>query len=281
MYQGIVIVWLAWKRFNQHDAWALSSHISMTFLLALFPFLIAMTSLASFLGASSLSDSAVSLVLESWPEQVAKPIAQEVYQVLTVRRTDVLTISFLTSLYFASSGVECLRIGLNRAYGAQEDRSWWWLRFCSIFIVILGVAALLCFTFFIILGPALWASLINYAPDLEKLSHIVALLRIGSVLFLLLGALFVVHVFVPAEWYSVRYIFPGIVITVLLWVIGGSGFGWYLELFSRNYITTYGSLATAMMTLVFLYLSAALFLFGAEINGVLIDKNIRCQKTEL
>ena len=47
---------------------------------------------------------------------MAGPIADEITGVLTSMRGDVLTFGVLFALYFASSGVESLRIGLNRAY---------------------------------------------------------------------------------------------------------------------------------------------------------------------
>ena len=71
-------------------------------------------------------------MLQAWPNEVAGPIALDITGVLTATRGDVLTFGVLFALYFASSGVESLRIGLNRAYGAAERRSWWLLRLESI-----------------------------------------------------------------------------------------------------------------------------------------------------
>ena len=63
---------------------------------------------------------------------------------------------------------------------------------------------------------------------------------------------------------------PGIGLTLFLWILGGVGFGWYLEQYPGAYASTYGGLATAMIALVFLYTLAAIFLFGGELNGALI-----------
>ena len=60
------------------------------------------------------------------------------------------------------------------------------------------------------------------------------------------------------------------VTTLVLWLLGGLVFGWYLDNFSFTYVSTYGGLATAMVALVFLYWLAAMFLFGGEVNGTLI-----------
>jgi len=72
------VLYDALGHFNTDDGWAMASHLAITSLMALFPFLIFATTLASFLGAQAFSDTAVHLVFDTWPEQIAKPIAREV-----------------------------------------------------------------------------------------------------------------------------------------------------------------------------------------------------------
>ena len=87
---------------------------------------------------------------------MAGPIALDITGVLTQRRGDVLTFGVLFALYFASSGVESLRIGLNRAYGMNEPRAWWLLRLESIIYVLIGAVAILAFSFLVVLAPLIW-----------------------------------------------------------------------------------------------------------------------------
>ena len=60
------------------------------------------------------------ILLEAWPTQVAEPIAREIHACSPRARGDVLTIGVVLAIYFASSGVESLRIGLNRAYDVER-----------------------------------------------------------------------------------------------------------------------------------------------------------------
>ena len=60
---------------------------------------------------------------------------------LTDSRSGVLTFGALFALYFASSGVESLRVGLNRAYDMSEERAWWLLRMESIAYVLVAAMA--------------------------------------------------------------------------------------------------------------------------------------------
>ena len=112
----------AFWHFTEDDGWAMASHVALSALLAIFPFLIFGTTLATFLGADQFSETAVHLIFDNLPATIADPIAREVTQVLTIPRGGLLTISVLAAFYFASNGVEALRISLNRAYRVVEPR---------------------------------------------------------------------------------------------------------------------------------------------------------------
>src|ERR671912_306650 len=103
---------------------------------------------------------AADIILEAWPTEVATPIANEVHTILTVRREGILTAGLLLALYFASSGVEALRVGLNRAYGLRETRAWWFTRLESIAYVIFGAIVMLGFAVLVVLGPFVWRGLV-------------------------------------------------------------------------------------------------------------------------
>src|ERR1700704_6105319 len=115
LYRSVRIAFDAFKSFLAADGWAIASHIALSALMALFPFIIVVTTLAaSSFGSKELADEVATLLLEAWPDTVAEPIGREIHNVLTTTRGDVLTVSAIFSVYFASSGIESLRIGLNR-----------------------------------------------------------------------------------------------------------------------------------------------------------------------
>src|SRR5690348_4217771 len=146
--------------------------------MALFPFMIVVTALAAFFfGSKDLGDEAAHILLEAWPPQVAGPISEDITGVLTNVRGDVLTFGVLFSVYFASSGVESLRIGLNRAYNMAERRSWWLLRLESILYVLIGAVAILAFSFLVVLAPFLWDRLVRFAPQVAPFSGTVTFVR--------------------------------------------------------------------------------------------------------
>src|ERR1700675_3401160 len=78
----------AFYTFLADDGWAIASHIALSTLMALFPFLIVLTSLAGFFGSKDLADQAAGLMLQIWPQQVADSLRWEVHDVFTTTRGD-------------------------------------------------------------------------------------------------------------------------------------------------------------------------------------------------
>lgn len=260
----------AFDRFNANEGWAIASHIALSALMALFPFLIFVTAVAAALfGTRELADETARILLEAWPAEVAAPIAREIGNVMRGLRGDVLTFAVLLALFFASSGIESLRIGLNRAYEVKEERSWWLLRLESIGYVLVGAGGLLALSFLVVLYPLLWATAIQYVGWLERLGYFLDLVRLGAAAIVLVGALLVAHWWLPAGRRRFMEIVPGILMTLVLWLGAGISFGRYLANFAYAYVTYYAGLASVMAALVFLYLVAMIFIYGAELNSAL------------
>src|ERR1043165_56331 len=196
--QSVRIADGAFRHFIADDGWAIASHIALSTLMALFPFLIVVTALAGFFfGSQQLADEAAHILLESWPKEVAAPIALDITGVLTSMRGDVLTLGVVFALYFASSGVESLRIGLNRAYDMRERRNWLLLRIESIGYVIVGAIAILAFSFLVVLAPTIIERVLRYVPNLAPFSQRTAFARYGIAASVLVIALFIVHLWLP------------------------------------------------------------------------------------
>ncbi len=261
----------AFYAFLADDGWAIASHIALSALMALFPFLIVMTSLAGFFGSQQLADQAVELMLETWPQQVANALSGEIHNVLTGASGQALTVGVMLAIYFASNGIESLRVALNRAYGVSEPRSWYWLRLESIGYTLVAAMASLALAFLIVLGPLLIAAARRYIPlRIESNESLLDIARYAISIVSLITALFMVHAWLPAGRRGFMQILPGIVVTMVASLISGIVFGEYLARFAENYVTTYAGLASVMIALVFLYFIAAIFVYGGELNAAIM-----------
>jgi len=270
-----LIVMDAFYTFLADDGWAIASHIALSALMALFPFLIVLTSLAGFFGSKELADQAVALLLQVWPQQVADSLSDEIRDVLTTTRGDALTIGLVLAVYFASNGVEALRVALNRAYAVIEPRSWYWLRLESIGYTLVAAVTSLALAFLIVLGPLVLETARRYIPFfVETNERFLFYARYGVTITALVVALLILHARLPAGRRGFLQILPGIIFTMVASLISGIVFGQYLARFANNYVTMYAGLASVIIALVFLYAIAAIFVYGGELNAAIIKSRL-------
>lgn len=267
----VQVFWDALYRFGVDDGWAMASHVALSTLMAIFPFLIFTTALASFVGGQELLDASLPLVFEAWPAAIAEPISREVRSVLAVQHGGLLTLSALAAAFFASNGVEALRTSLNRAYGVAELRSVVLLRLQSLAFVLVGALTLFMVGLLLVAIPILVEAIASTAPEASKALGDMALWRQALAALILIAGLAASHRFLPAERERINDILPGIVLTIATWLVGSSAFVYYLSKFA-TYSATYAGLAGVVATIAFLYMVSAIFIFGGELNAAIMRK---------
>jgi membrane protein len=214
-------------------------------------------------------------MLQVWPQQVADSLSSEIHDVLTTTRGDILTIGAVLAVYFASNGVEALRVALNRAYSVIEPRRWYWLRLESIGYTLVAAFTSLAMAFLIVLGPLMLEAARRHIPLIvESNEQFLNVSRYSVTITALIVALFILHAWVPAGRRSFLQILPGIVFTLVASLVSGVVFGQYLARFANNYVTMYAGLASVIIALVFLYFIAAIFVYGGELNAAIIKSRL-------
>jgi len=179
------------------------------------------------------------------------------------------------AVYFASNGVEALRVALNRAYAVVEPRRWYWLRLESIGYTLVAALATLLMSFLIVLGPLILETARQYIPLIvETNEQFLNWSRYSTAISAMVAALFILHAWLPAGRRGFLQILPGIVFTLVGSLVSGIIFGQYLARFANNYVTMYAGLASVIIALVFLYFIAAIFVYGGELNAAIIKSQL-------
>ena len=188
----------------------------------------------------------------------------------------MLTISVALAVFFASSGIESLRIGLNRAYGMAETR--YWFR-AAPGIDRLRAARRGCAAGDGVPDRARTAAVRDRAQISRRrcapFEWNITVARYAVASAVLIIALVVAHKWLPAGRRKFAEIAPGIVATLVLWLAGGMVFGRYLAEFPNIYVSYYAGLASVMIALVFLYLTASIFVFGGELNAAILRARLK------
>jgi membrane protein len=269
-----LIAWQAARALVAHEGFEFSGYAAFTAILSLFPFLVFLAALGGVLGESATANQLITSAFDYVPRAVADVLAPVIREVLSHQRPELLTLGIIFSVWSASSGVEALRTLLNRSYQVIETRPVWRLRLQSIAVVVVGALLALLLSLIIVLGPLLLA-IIRYVFTIAAVS---AWLWFG-VRYLcagLLGTLLLttLHFVLPNCSFRLREILPGAFVTTVLWLAGAGLFAVYVDNFSQ-FAVTYGSLGGIILTLLFFYLDALMFVYGAELNGILLRRAAR------
>ncbi len=267
------LVWESFYRLFADEAIPLAGNIAFRTLFSLFPFLIFLTALAGFFGNDDLAEGVVTFLLGVAPAELVKPLVPEIRSILTVPRTGLLSLSAVLTIWSAMGGVDSVRVGLNRAYDIRETRSALLLYLWNVVFVIGAAVFLLAFAFLIVFAPVALTVIEIYAPGFRD--HLVTLeqVRYPVAILLLTIGLLICHRMLPAKRLSILEVLPGVVLTVIVWVIMSSAFSIYLVNFN-TFASTYASLSGLFAAMFFLYLAALVLILGGEVNRVLEVRRI-------
>ncbi len=263
-------LWLALRRFNNKDGFVMSSHVAMSLMMALFPFVLFTVALAGALSQGYVTDELIELIFGAWPSDVADPIVSELRAVLKNSGSGVITLGGLLAIYFASNGVAAVRKAMTQAYHDQDTWPFWKTRLLCFGLVIVGGAAILAIAAVEVVLPV-YTQLVSEKTAVDVDGWLsVDRLRWTFTVAVPAGTVILAHLILPTRRHRVAQILPGVFLTLALWAAGGWGFSVYIAQFA-TYSATYAGLAGAMAALIFLYLCSAMLILGAEYNGALID----------
>jgi len=252
------------ERFSEDNMLTYAAALSYQVFFSLFPFLIFFVAL---LGALNIPDFWGSLLDQAravLPEQAIEILEQALEQIRSQAQT-FLSLAIVVALWSASAAVRLTMHALNVAYDVEEERPAWKRYPLSIFYTILLAVLIIIAVGLMLIGPQIAQWL---AQQIGLGSVFVTLWqwgRIPAALLLLTAVVALVYCLCPNIEQPLRFITLGAVLAVIVWVVASFGFFFYLENFA-SYSATYGSLGAVIVLLVYLYISASVLLFGAEVN---------------
>jgi membrane protein len=260
------ILWRTYLRSDEDRLLATAGGVVFFGLLAVFPAVTALvSSYGLFADPSTIGANLRSLAL-MLPDGSFQIVQDQVARVLEKGAT-ALGATFLFGLvlaiWSANAGVKAVIDALNVVYEEREKRSFLRLNLLSLAFTVGGIAALLIMVGAVVAFP-LALDHIRLTPDGR---YIVSLARWPLLLLVLLAGLATLYRFGPSrqatrgQWFGLGTLTAG-----LLWIAGSSLLSWYLSNFG-NYDATYGSLGAAIGLMMWMWMSAIIVLFGAELNS--------------
>jgi membrane protein len=179
----------------------------------------------------------------------------------------LLLVGLVLAVWTATGAMTGLMRGMNAVYDRKESRGFVKTREVSLVLLVCVVLAAGLVLTLLVLGPVI-SDAVGSAIGLEDAFGWIWWTAQWPILIVALLALFAAMFwFGPdVEHRRWRYITPGALVAVVLWLIASGGFAVYVALFG-SYNKAWGSLAAVIILLTWLWISALAFLFGAEINA--------------
>jgi membrane protein len=222
---------------------------------------------------SKTIENAVSGIVADIVPPGTEDLVLQQFRVTGARPLSVLVVAGLISLWAASGAVKSLIEGFQIAYRIPRDRGFFHLSCVSIGIVLLSAVPLVCAAFLIFFGSHVESTVLHWMkvdPFLNPLSWMARLVSRGARYLLAFTTsglvacvLYYVGPFRNQRW---RYVWPGAMLTSVLWLAATFGFAWYVRHLA-HYNVMYGSVGAGIALLVWMYIMAAISLIGCEFNA--------------
>jgi membrane protein len=228
--------------------------------LALFPFLLFIVALASLFLQPSDAEKLVAQLRQVAPGPVTQIVGDRVRQLAQSQHVSLVGFGALGAIWAASGGAMALMRALNTCYDVDEGRPFWKVRAIAVLMTVLsGALALAAGLVAVAAGPIGDAIGGPFGTAVSWLR-----LPVAAVVMLFLWA--VVYYVLPDVEQRFKFITPGSVLGVVLWLVASWGFSKYVANFG-NYDKTYGALGGVIVMLLWMWISSLVLLLGAEVNA--------------
>jgi membrane protein len=259
------------QEFQRDDALGIAAQLAYYLILALFPFILVLVSLLGTFGSEELASEVLGYFQQVMPEQAYEIIKDFTDNIISgkAEAPGLFTFGILFTIWAASGAFAALINALNRAYDVQETRPFWKVRGIAI-LMTLGLSVLILIgVLLLVLGPQIGEAIANVF-GLERTFLVVwEVARWPVALFFMMFTVALLYYFAPDVDQPFRWITPGGLIGVVLWVLASVGFNFYVSNFG-SYNKTYGSIGAVIVLLLYLYISSLTILFGAALNATLV-----------
>jgi membrane protein len=257
-----------WKRNKLSDAAA-----ALTFygVLALFPFLLFIVALAGLVIQPAQVQALIGALGSELPQAFSQLPSAQLEQLTSGPSTGLLTFSALAAVWSATVGVVSLMTALNTAYGVVESRPRWKVYGIALGMMLAGAVLALLAGLLAVAAPALaswlgepWTTLVNWLR-----------LPLAALLMMILWA--TLYSVLPDARQKFKFLTPGAVVGVLVWLAASLGFSSYVSRVS-TFSITYGALGGIVVLLLWMWISSLALMLGAEINAVLTRRPLEKRK---
>jgi membrane protein len=254
----------------ENDMLTYASALAFQALFSIFPFLIVLIAMLGMMDLMHFYDWIRNQLGIFLPDEAMAQV-ERVIEEVRQPRGGLISIGLIVALWVASGAMRVTINALNKVYKVTEGRPFWKLYPLSIIYTLCIAGMLISAAVLMVLGPQAMTWLAEQIGIEQVIVTVWTWIRIPVALMLLMVAVAFVYYIAPDVEQKLRFITPGSVLSVLVWIGASIGFGFYIQNFA-DYSAVYGSIGTVIVLMMYFYISAAVLLFGAELNAVIEDQ---------
>ena len=261
-----------YRRFTEDEITALSAQLSYYFLLSLFPLLIFIVSVATYLPIDYMS--LLGLLSDYMPEDVLVLIETFLSQIIESSGGGLISIGIIGTLWSASNGINAVMRALNKAYNVEENRSFIKGRLIAMSLLI-SVMVIIVVAFLLpVFGQMIGVYIFSFFGVSDQFLTVWNALRWVISSFIFLVVFMYLYQMAPNTRVYFRDIIFGALFSTIGWQLASYGFAFYVNEMG-NYSATYGSLGGVIVLMLWFYISGIIILLGGEINAMVAVKRGR------
>lgn len=246
----------------------LAAQLAYYGILALFPFAIFLLTILGYLPIQGLTEEIFRLLRQVMPREAAELFVGTIQGVVNVKRGWLLLLSLAGSIFTASGGISALIIALDAAYGVEETRPWWRRQLMAIGLTLLSAVMIIIAVAGLILGPSFGHDVSAWFGLGGAFDTVWRWARWPAIVMALSSMLAFLYWACPNIEQKFKYLTPGSILGVLLWLGATYGFNVYAERLG-NYNATYGTLGGGIILLVWIFISSFIIIAGGVANAVI------------
>ena len=254
------------RQMKVDDVPLLAAGVAFFAMLALVPALVALVSVYGLVADPEGIERDVEDLLAAAPQEVQDLVTSQLSSIVDSSPSGLrigAIVGLVVALWSASSGVKHLIGTVNLAYDEDETRGFLKLRGLALALTVAGVVALAA----VVAGLIVFPELLSDEGTESVFRALILVVRWPLLALLGLLALAVIYRYAPdrdaPRW---RWVSPGAVFAVVVWVIASVLFSLYTSNFGQ-YNETYGALGAVVVVMLWLYITAYVVIVGAEINA--------------
>lgn len=253
------------KKCKENDIMLIANALTYKILISMFPLIIFIMTLMGFLNIGI--DKYILDISKSLPGPIKDILLIFLKEVIQTKRISLLSISFLVSIYSASTGFNSIINGINKAYQQIEEMPFIRRRISSIILVfIFSLLISLSLVLFVFIDYIKYI-IIKYT-SLEFIPYFLdSLFLYIFIVCVLTIMVLVIYKISISKKVTIPEILPGALITVISWLILSKGFNIYINNFSR-YSKIYGSIGGVFVLVIWINMISLILLIGGQINSI-------------